>query len=162
MATADETFHSHIIQMTIRQVSKLKSVVSSEVFIHGIPSKAVIFKTGIERDDNDGGGGEDDDDNEEDKPSLASKLICANTDKSFKWSLSGSISCKLVPFNKNDALEKNMSPDVFSRTLLDGGRYYDIIQWDDLFDENNKYVMTQLKWKSKSKQKIQTTQRDVV
>lgn len=126
MAAIIETSHSHVMQITIAQVSKLDSVFTSEVVIHGIPWKVQVLKDEVD---------------DENQPSLAVRLICANRDKSLKWSISGAITCKLLPFSDDlDALECRVKPDVFDHVRLYGIGFYECIKWDDLFDENNKYV----------------------
>lgn len=88
MATANET--SLGMQITISQVSKLESIYSSGIIIHGIPWTVEIFKKE---------GNDNSEEEEEDKTSLGVRLICANKDNSLEWSISAAASWKLLPFS---------------------------------------------------------------
>lgn len=126
MATAIETSHSHLMQITITQISKLVSIFTSEVLIFGIPWKVKILKNEADA---------------ENPACLAVRLICVHKDKSLKWTVPGTVSCKLLPFGEDlDALEGHLRPDVFDRTRLNGIGFLECIPWQDLFDETKCYV----------------------
>lgn len=123
MTTVNEMYHS--IQIEILQVSKLKSIFTSEFFIYGIPWKVQVYKNEKEGDDR----------------TLAVRLICINTDKTSKWSISGALSCKLLSLSDDlDALENYFGPYVFDRTTVCGFGLDELIQWNDLLNEDSKYV----------------------
>lgn len=138
MATLNEK--SHAIQITIAQVSKLESVYTSKVVVHGIPWKVKIFKVGTAKADTDSDDSDDSDD-EDDNSWLAARLICANKDDSLRWSIAGAVSFKLLPFIYGaNALEVNCTPSVFNCMSLKGFNSIRLIRWNDLFDKNSKYV----------------------
>lgn len=117
MAKVTETCNFQ--QITISDVSKLDKITTSEVFVYGISWSVNIFKH---------------------ESWLCAKLICDYDDGSSNWPISGAVSCKLLPFSDDlDALEKISTASVFDRTRFYGVDLY-LIKWDDLFDEENKYV----------------------
>ena len=129
MATvkSSSSITSNTSLVTISQISKLESFTTSEVFIYGIPWKVKVCK--IEYDEE-----------EEEKPSLGVDLIFVKEDKSLKWSIPAAVLCKLLQFGDNlNAHEKYFGPYAFNRTITNG-RGDTLIPWNDLFDDDNKYV----------------------
>lgn len=121
MTTASES--SHTMQIEITQVSELELVDSSNVYVYGIPWYISISK-GVK--------------GENGEPSLHVYLV-RNTDDFLEQTVSGAISCKLLPLNgEANVLEKYLGP--FALRTPDSNLGDAIIGWNDLFDGNNKYV----------------------
>lgn len=133
MATVIDTSHSYTMNIAVSQISKLESIFTSEVSIFGVPWKVKILKLAEEG---------------AYQSSFALRLMCTKKDKprsvgdqADKWSVSGALSCKLLPFSDGlNALEAHLKPDVFDHTRLHGIGFLECIPWADLFDADNHYV----------------------
>lgn len=110
-----------VLQFAVSPISKLTSIWSPEVFIHGIPWQMQICKN---REEN----------------SLAAYLQCARKDGPSDWSLPACFTMYLLPYSGTKAAEKNhIAPYVFHPAGFSFGIPV-FIEWDKLFDEDNKYV----------------------
>lgn len=117
------TVNKYCMEMGIRGISKLESIFSQEILIHGIPWYVKVCKEGDRANE-----------------SLACYLFCANEDKSPNWSFWGTASFKLLPINANEnAIEYDTEPYVFDATELGYGTPC-LIKWNDLFNQNDKYI----------------------
>lgn len=128
MATAEAI--EHCMRIKIPEISKLVSIWSPEVWIHGVPWEISIRK--IQTGEREG------------EPSLGIFLHCANKDKSSHWSLSGIAYFKLLPFSDHEyyylnPVEYYCPPFVFDHSGHGFGENK-FIRWNDLFDEAKHYV----------------------
>lgn len=110
-----------VLQFAVSPISKLTSIWSPEVFIHGIPWQIQICKNHKER-------------------SLAVYLQCTKKDGPSDWAVPACFTMYLLPFSDDKApLKNHISPYVFHPAGFSFGIPV-FIQWDDLFKADNKYV----------------------
>lgn len=108
--------------MEILEISKLDKIWSPEISIYGIPWKVQVCKEGQDA-----------------EQTLDVYLYCANQNKSKNWSLWGDVSFKLLPFSdSSNPVERHIDPYVFDASKFGSGS--SLIQWDNLFNADNKYV----------------------
>lgn len=111
------------IHFSVSEISKITSVLSSEVLLYGIPWQIKLKKY----------------ENGTDK-SLAAYLNCMNKDNTSNWTATACATIKLLPFRDGQkVVEHHISPLVFNRLNTDYGTNT-LIQWDDLFDVGKEYV----------------------
>lgn len=105
--------------MTISPISKLTTVCSGEVTIHGIPWKVAATKNGA-------------------KKSLAVFLYCDKKGSSTNWAVPACASIKLLSAD-DGSIKHDVTPYVFTPSCIGFGATA-LIQWDDLLKDGNKYV----------------------
>lgn len=110
------------MEMEIPEISKLESIWSPEMLIHGIPWKIKVC-TKIEKE----------------VKYLAVFLFCVNEEKSPNWPLSGTATFKLLPFSEHvNPIEHHIATDVFDSPKNGYGSV--LISWNALFNQNKKFV----------------------
>lgn len=110
--------------MKIPNISKLETIRSPDLSIHGIPWRIIVKK--LKRDN---------------YHSLGAFLQCSNKDKSSEWSISGAASFKLLSFGDDEIqTEYHTPPLVFDASLSGYGMLFEMIKWKDLFNEAKRYI----------------------
>lgn len=123
MTTANITSNNFFV--TISEIRKLDSIKLPEVSFYGIPWVVQVRKRK-------GKGG--------DQLSLAAYLFCAK-DETLNSTQAAVSSFELLSFNGDqDSVKYHSIPYIFDRPQLGYG-VHDLIKWDELFDEDKKYVM---------------------
>lgn len=121
---------SYTFQMTITQISKLESIWSPSVHIHGVPWQVNVLKIG-----------------KKDQRTLGIYLYCMSKDTTSNWSYSAIATFKLLPINNSssnrdpeaeaaDTIVYHLQPHIFDCSDLGFGAA-DLIKWTDLI--NKKY-----------------------
>lgn len=120
---AKVTGPSITIQFSVSEVSKLTSVRSPQVLLHGIPWEVGLkkYKNGAHE-------------------SLAVFLFCTNEDNTSNWTAAACATIKLLPFSDDQrVIEHHIIPNVYHRLASSFG-IYSLIPWNDLINEDKKYV----------------------
>lgn len=110
-----------VLHFAISPISKLTSIWSPEVFIHGIPWQIQVCKN-------------------QEEHSLAVYLRCAKKDGSSDWEVPACFTMYLLPIGDDKPAHKNhISPYVFHPTGCSFGIPV-FIEWADLMNVENKFV----------------------
>lgn len=123
MAKANVT--SYTFQMTITQISKLESIWSPSVCIHGVPWQVNVLKIG-----------------KKDQRTLGIYLYCMNKDATTNWSYSAIATFKLLPMREPttdgaadaDTVVHHLQPHIFDCNDLGFGAA-ELIKWNQLLDK---------------------------